>query len=199
VARQRRDRRGAGSVRGRDSGQHLLLGAHPDELSYLAVRRPSVYRRAGMDGGPDPHTSAVASHRSRLNHGLRREKCLARDSRHFLYGTYQVVDLRAWPIGTYLRRRRSMRLLNWSSITAPPKRGHALRLPWRLGRDQVSEPTVKGRRNLRGVNWSAELGGEHQPRLLPVVACAQPLGLLLGAVLAQHRDNGGRDRHETSN
>ena len=41
------------------------------------------------------------------------------------------------------------------------------------------------------VHWSPEFGGEHQPRLLPLVACAQLLGLLLGSVLAQHRHDGG--------
>ncbi len=42
------------------------------------------------------------------------------------------------------------------------------------------------------VDRAAELGGEHQPRVGPLVARAEPFRLLFGAVLAQHRHDRGR-------
>ena len=48
------------------------------------------------------------------------------------------------------------------------------------------------------VDRPAQLGGEHQTRIGPLVTGTQSLGLLLGAVSAQHHDHRRRQRHGTT-
>ena len=72
-----------------------------------------------------------------------------------------------------------MMMTQAATFTARPATNTDLKYMMALQRDN--------RESVGGLDRRAERGAKHQPGIGPLVACAQALGFLLDAVLAEHR------------